>query len=261
MPLAALLPVVFYRRQFFFEKLKTKCLVGICLGGGMAFYAAAILYTTILQTTLLFYMSPIWATLLSRAILKEKINAGRWLAIAVGFAGILLILSGEDTSVISSDLSRGDVFALLSGLLWGYGTVVVKGSTEIPAIDMVPSQYFWATIISVVLLDTTISTQDFRVPDFNQWLNALPIVFGFYVVITLPTIFICTRCAQILSPGRTCLLMMSEVLVAGITAPIFAGEKISALEWVAGLMILGATVIEVYSSPGDTEGNRTNSPD
>jgi len=254
-PLLALLPFVFYKRRTFFEEIRARCLIGFAMGGGMAFYAVALLYSTILQTTLLFYMSPVWATLLARLILKEKITAGRVLAIATGVTGIALILSGDVqksaglNSELIIDLNRGDVFALISGLLWGYGMVLVKGSAEIPAMDIVPSQYFWATIISLLLLTTTINSAEFIVPTMNQWLDALPVIVGFYVLIILPTIFICTRCAQVLSPGSVCLLMMSEILVAGISAPLLAGEKVSMLEWMAGLLILSATLIEVFSKP------------
>jgi len=125
--------------------------------------------------------------------------------------------------------------------------------TEIPAIDLLPGQYFWATVIGVGVLLTTVGTADFRVPSVEQWIDAIPFVIGFYVVLVLPTIFIATRIAQILSPGRACLLMMSEVLVAGISAPLFAGEPISLTEWFAGLLILAATVIEVYSAPEKVE--------
>ena len=252
-PLLFLVPLVIYRRKLFFKNLKTKAIVGLAMGGGMAFYAIAILYTTVLRTTLLFYMSPIWATLLAMIILKEEVNAKRWLAIATGFAGLLLILAGKDNSGIATSLNRGDALALLSGLFWGYGTVIIKKSGEIPAIDLVPGQYFWATVIAVVVLLSTAGHSDFRVPDFRQWIDAAPFVIGFYVVLFLPTIFIATRIAQILSPGRVCLLMMSEVLVAGISAPLFAGESISLIEWFAGLLILTATVIEVYSSPSDSK--------
>jgi len=250
-PLLFLIPLIIYRRKVFFTNLKTKALVGLAMGGGMAFYAIAILYTTILRTTLLFYMSPIWATLLAMLILKEKVNAGRWLAIATGLAGVILILSGEDNLGVRSGITRGDVFALLSGLLWGYGTVVVRKSTEVPAIDLVPGQYFWASVIAIVVLLTTINTPEFRSPNFEQWVDAIPVIFGFYVVLVLPTLFIATRIAQILSPGRVCLLMMSEVLVAGISAPLFAGESILLIEWLAAWLILTATLIEVYSTPKD----------
>ena len=218
------------------------------MGGGMAFYAIAFLYTSILRTTLLFYMSPIWATLLAMYLLREKVNLGRWIAIAIAFAGLLLVLSGKSETDINTKLNRGDLLALLSGLFWGYGTVIVKKSDQIPAIDLVPAQYFWATVIAVAVLLTTAGNSDFRVPHFQQWMDAMPLVIGFYVLLTVPTIFICTRIAQILSPGRVCLLMMSEVLVAGISAPLIAGESISLVEWFAGLLIIAATVIEVYSA-------------
>ncbi len=213
----------------------------------MAFYAMAFLYTNVLRTTLLFYMSPVWATLLAILILKEKTTYWRWLAIAVGFSGLVLILIDKGASDVTQAFNRGDLFAVLSGLLWGYGTVLVRKSTDIPAIDIVPNQYFWAMLISTFVLLTTAGSPEFRVPNPEQWLNALPLIIGFYVIITLPTIFICTRISQILSPGRACLLMMSEVLVAGISAPLIAGESISAVEWTAGFLIVAATLIEVYS--------------
>lgn len=256
-PLLFLAPLAIYRRASFFSDIKTKSIVGIALGGGMAFYAIAFLYTSVLRTTLLFYMSPIWATLLAMFILKEKVNAGRWLAIATGFAGLLLVLSDKNTTAISTGLNRGDFFALLSGLFWGYGTVAIKKSTDIPAIDLVPSQYFWATVIGTIVLLTTVNSPEFRVPNSQQWLDVLPLVTGFYVLLIVPTIVICTRIAQILSPGRVCLLMMSEVLVAGISAPLFAGESISIIEWFAGSLIIAATVIEVYSTPDNTDSGRT----
>lgn len=254
-PLLFLLPLVFYRRKYFLVDLKTKTLIGIAMGGGMAFYAIAFLYTSILRTTLLFYMSPIWATLLAMFLLREKANSGRWIAIAIAVTGLLLILSGKSDADLNVKLNRGDLFALMAGLMWGYGTVLIKKTNNIPTIDLVPAQYFWATVIAVIVLLTTAGNTDFRVPQFPQWMDALPLTIGFYVLLTAPTIFICTRIAQILSPGRVCLLMMSEVLVAGISAPLLAGESISLLEWLAGLLIIAATVVEVYSTTETDEAS------
>ncbi len=256
-PLLFLLPLVYYRRRIFFADLKTKAIIGFAMGGGMAFYAIAFLYTSILRTTLLFYMSPIWATFLAMFLLREKINPGRWIAIATAFAGLLLILSGKSDGTVSGGINRGDLFALASGLLWGYGTVVIKQSKEMPAIDLVPGQYFWATIVAMLVLFGTSFTQDIQVPALEKWIDAMPVVIGFYVLLTLPTIIICTRIAQILSPGRTCLLMMSEVLVAGLSAPLLAGEVISITEWFAGSLIISATFIEVYFTPAITTESET----
>ena len=42
--------------------------------------------------------------------------------------------------------------------------------------------------------------------------------------------------------------MMSEVLVAGISAPLLAGEVISSSEWVATALIVLATTIEITTT-------------
>jgi len=135
------------------------------------------------------------------------------------------------------------VFALLSGLLWGYGTVALKQNPQVPAIDVVSSQYFWACVAALtaaLLLPGTPTA-----PSSAQWLDALPTILGFYVLLFLPSMYICTRVSQILSPGRVGILMMSEVLVAAISASLLAGESITTLEWIAGTLIVAATIIEV----------------
>ena len=242
-----LLPLFVVRRKPLRNNAGTTLLIGAAIGGGLAFYAIAFLYTTILRTTLLFYMTPVWSTLLSMIILKENISPRRWIAILVGLAGVALIIFSSNPTASGQGINRGDVFALLSGVSWGFGTVLIKKSQHIEATDIVLSQYLCATVISLIVLTSTVGSPDFHIPTLSQLKAAMPYITGFYVLIILPGLYITTRISQIISPGRVGILMMSEVLVAAISAPLIAGEVISLTEWGAGLLIVTATLIEVFS--------------
>ena len=246
-PLLFLLPLFFVRRHTLRANAGTTLLIGAAIGGGLAFYAIAFLYTTILRTTLLFYMTPIWSTLLSMIVLKEKISPRRWIAIMVGLAGVALLVTSSNPFADSGGINRGDVLALLAGVSWGLGIVLIKKSKHIGATDIVLSQYLCATLISLIVLVTTVGSSDFHIPTLLQLKAAMPYIIGFYVLIILPGLYITTRISQIISPGRVGILMMSEVLVAGISAPLVAGEVISLVEWGAGMLIVTATLIEVLS--------------
>jgi drug/metabolite transporter (DMT)-like permease len=73
----------------------------------------------------------------------------------------------------------------------------------------------------------------------------LPVVIPFHVLIIVPSLFAIFWASQKISPGRAGILMMSEVLVAGISAPLFAGEALSGKEAVGAVLIVSAGLVEV----------------
>ena len=245
-PLIFLLPLCIVRRHSLRKHWKSLSILGLVIGAALACYAIAFLHTTVLRTVLLFYSTPVWSTLLGIAFLNEKNNFRRWAAIAVGFIGLVLMLNTAETAG-STGFGFGDAIALLSGLCWGAGTVLIRKSPQIDSIDIVPAQYLFAVLISLAFIMFSADTANRTIPSLDAWLIAAPYILGFYIVIILPTIFICLRAAQKLSPGRIGILMMSEVLVAGITAPLLVGETLSGREWLAAALIILAGVIEVTS--------------
>lgn len=59
------------------------------LGVGLVFWAYALL--PMANATALLFAAPLFVTALSPVLLKEHVDRGRWMAVAVGFGGILLI--------------------------------------------------------------------------------------------------------------------------------------------------------------------------
>lgn len=245
-PVVFLIPLCVVRRHSLRRDWRSLSLIGLFIGAALACYAIAFLHTTVLRTVLLFYSTPVWSTLLGIAFLNEKNNIRRWTAIAVGFMGLVLMLYTADTTT-TTGFGFGDAVALLSGLCWGAGTVLIRKSPQIDSTDIVPVQYLFAMLISLAFIVFNTDKASQTIPSLDAWLTAAPYIFGFYIIIILPTIFICLRAAQVLSPGRIGILMMSEVLVAGITAPLLLGETLSGREWLAAALIILAGVIEVTS--------------
>jgi len=243
-PFIFLLPWMYHRRHAISKNLGAILLIGFPIGAALACYATGFLHTSVLRTTLLFYMTPIWSTLMAMIFLREKTGPRRWIAIGIGLAGLCLMLMGKSSGSASFGVNWGDLSALAAGLLWSAGTVLIRQRPNLDSFDIIPCQYLFAIACSALLI-WLLSDSGSTTPTTEAWFASLPWLVGFYVIVFLPSLYACIRGAQLLSPGRVGILMMSEVLVAGISAPLLAGEIITAKEWLATALIVFAATLEI----------------
>ncbi len=66
--------------------------IGLSMALTQFFYSLSFLHTEIVRAMILFYFNPVWATIMARVFLGEAITPIRWLAIAVAFSGMFIIL-------------------------------------------------------------------------------------------------------------------------------------------------------------------------
>ncbi|MDP6803771.1 MAG: DMT family transporter [Rhodospirillales bacterium] len=71
--------------------------------------------------TALFFSAPLFGTVLAWIALREKVRFPRLVALAVGFAGTLIILRPG-----GSGFDPGTVLAVMAAALWGVGMIVIK---------------------------------------------------------------------------------------------------------------------------------------
>lgn len=74
------------------------------------------------KTSILVYTMPFWTLLLAWHFLGERIRGLQWLAIAVAFSGLLMIL---DPFRLQGSLFSG-LLAVMAGLSWAGGSIVAK---------------------------------------------------------------------------------------------------------------------------------------
>jgi len=71
------------------------------------------------------FAAPLFLTVLSRPILKERVSRERWIAVSVGFVGVL-VMAGPS----GAGSSAGMLFALLCAACNAFGTLAVRGLTR-----------------------------------------------------------------------------------------------------------------------------------
>ena len=70
------------------------------------------------------------------------------------------------------------------------------------------------------------------VPQLNALLQAIPPAFLASAVVFLPSALLIFRIMQYVSPGLVGILMLSEVLVAAVSAALWLGETLSSTQWI-----------------------------
>jgi len=65
---------------------------GLFTGAAFSSYAIALNHTEVVRVLLLFYVTPIWSTLIGLAVLGERLTLSRLAALALALLGLVVIL-------------------------------------------------------------------------------------------------------------------------------------------------------------------------
>ena len=94
----------------------------LSIGGFGVLAAFAQLATTTSRTAICAYTMPIWATLLARLFLDERLDAWRSSALLIGVGGLVVLF----WPLLADGLPVGALYALGSAVSWAAGTVYLK---------------------------------------------------------------------------------------------------------------------------------------
>ena len=236
-------PLVLFRLRHLRAGGWSLVLTGLITGSAFALYSAALLLSDIVHVLLLFYLTPLWSTLLGLVMLRERLTWSRGGALLLGFAGLLVVLGADRGVPLPRNL--GDWMALLSGMMWAYGSLRIYRDKVTPAFEQVLVFCLGGAVMSalVVLLpfDGVGTTPD---------AGALRAASGPLLLVALlgiwPANWLIMTGARLLSPGRVGILLMGEVLMGVTSAALLAGEPFGLRELLGTVLVLGAGVVEVW---------------
>jgi len=206
----------------------------------MVLYAEALLFTEVVRAILLYYLTPVWSTLLARIALGEAITRARLLGIALGLAGLWVILADETGAPLPR--GRGDWMALASGLVWAFAAVRLKG--ERAGAAEIAFLYFALGAALALAMAMLAGGRAGAPPTLAAVLATLPWLTPALLLIVLPSALLVLWGARRLSPGLVGLLFMTEITVGAVSAALLSGEPFGAAELAGSVLVSAAGLVE-----------------
>ena len=229
---ALLVGLIAARRGVFTRQV---LIAGMVMGAAFGLYSAALLLTDVARAILLFYLTPIWGTILGRLLLAERIGPARLAALLCALAGLGVIFGiGTDAFLLAN---LGDVMALASGVIWAVGSLLLYRLPTSDALAQSASFLIGAVAVSILFIPVLAPAPVPALPTL-----ALTIPAALFV---LPMVLLTVWPSSVLTPARVGLILMTEVVVGLTSAALFAGEPFGAREAAGAALIVLAAFIEV----------------
>ena len=240
LPALAMLPLIVRTAPSSRRDWERAAVAGALMGAGFALYALGLVVASVTKTVILFYMTPIWSTVIAYFVLRERAGWGRWLAISAALVGCALV-TGVNRDELRFD--PADLLGLLSGLFWALGSVMIRRYDGLNFVTVSFLQYLSGGIMALL---AALYLGD-PLPQLNAFLQAIPAAFLASVVVFLPSVLLIFRIMQYVSPGLVGILMLSEALVAAVSAAFWLGETLSSTQWIGvGAILTTGVFIGFY---------------
>jgi len=216
-------------------------IVSVTLGGAaFMLYSVGLVHGQVAVVILLFYLTPVWSTLIERLWWRWPLTGRRITVIIMGLAGLGLVLGANGSPLPHS---IGGWLGLASGLLWA---IASSGMRSHNTLGPGEGSFLFAVgaLVTALLLAPFLSAWPGLPPLENGWQ-----ITGWIVAAAglwwSASLAILVWAARYLSPARLGILMMSEVLVGVFSAALLANEPLSWLQGVGAALVIAAAVLEV----------------
>lgn len=233
--LAALVlsPFTNLRPPYARSELRAGVLLGSLLAVGFAAQTVGLVYTTPARSAFIVASSSVVAPVLAFLVARERPRW--WVVAALGLAGVGLYLL---TAPEAGGLNRGDAWTLVTALSFGGQIVAVAHlSRQHDALRLV-----WMETV-VTALGAGVAAASVEHVELH-WSPALAGALGYAAVLaTAVALLWQMRAQRSMSSARAALIFCAEPVFAALASWVWFGERLSALQWTGGALILAGMVL------------------
>jgi len=210
-------------------------LLGLMLANGWCntAFILAVLDGQVVRVLLLFYLSPIWAVLLARLLLGERMPSQAWLTLVLAMGGALIIL-WQPSLGVPWPQGHADWLAISSGLGFAFSNVLVRMGQDLAIGLKVVTAWLGVTVLTAVMLLSGAGGE-------IEW-SVTPVVVAVLLgMVGIVMMSVCLMYGVTRMPvHRSAVILLFEVMVGAISAQWLAHEALGVREWLGGVLILGA---------------------
>jgi drug/metabolite transporter (DMT)-like permease len=224
-----LIASLFFRKHLRFPKgIKIQVLRSLFLFLSTIFFFYAISVISLAEALTLAFISPIIATILSFFILKESVGPRRWIAVIMGFIGVLFVIRPG-----FAEVNMATVGAVCAGVCYAFYIISTRklSSIDSPLMTLIFTGLSGAIVISLIVPFYWNSL------NFNGWL----------ILISLAAIGTLAHFLLILSlnyaeASKLAPLSYSEIIMNVIIGYYFFGDFPNQWIWIGLIIIIASGV-------------------
>lgn len=230
------------KEKISFQGIKKNILIlflsGIGIGLNWIFLFQAYKYTTVSIATLSYYSAPVIVTILSPIILKERLSLIKFLCVIGAMTGMIFIAGNNESSGAVYNHTLGIIYGVSAAVFYASVIIMNKFIKGLGGLETTVTQLILA---SIVLVPYVIMTGGFDFSRMTKISYISLIILG--VVHTGFAYFLYFSSLKELKGQTIAVLSYIDPISAVIISSLFLGEKMTFLQIVGGILILGSTFI------------------
>ena len=202
-------------------------------------------YTTVATATLCYYMAPIFVTLISPVLLRERLTARKLLCVFLALAGMVFVSGVPQTGLPGPSEAKGILLALCSAALYAGVILINKYLAGVPAYDRTLLQLACA---AAVMIPYILLTED---------LSAMSVTPLGAVLLLIVAVFHTGWCyalyfgsMTVLSAQTVALFSYIDPIVAILLSALLLREPLGWSGILGAALVLGSTLVSELPVPG-----------
>lgn len=210
-------------------------LLGLLLTSGWCntAFILAVLDGQVVRVMLLFYLSPLWATLAARLLLGEPIPPNALATLVLAMGGALIIL-WDPALGVPWPRDPADWLAISAGMAFAFSNVFIRMGQEFSIPLKTVTAWLGVTLLTALLLLAGAGGN-------VEWNLAATLVAVLLGAVGIVVISVCLVYGVSRMPvHRSAVILLFEVIIGAVSAQWLAGEALGAREWLGGFLILSA---------------------
>jgi len=210
--------------------------VALCSGWCNTAFILALLEGEVVRVILLFYLSPLWSTLLARFVLRETISLQLYLVVFASILGALIMLWSPAVGLPWPE-STADWLAISSGMTFAMTNMFINKARNASVQLKTVASWFGVVMVSALVLLG--DTQSYMVPDNATLWYALLIGILLIGPMTGAVVYGVTH----MPVHRSAVILLFEIVVSVVSTYLLIEERLSGREWIGGSIIVIAAYL------------------
>lgn len=196
-------------------------------------FILAVIDGNVVRVVLLFFLSPLWSTLLGWLVLKEQLSGWSIATLTVAMIGAMIML-WDPSLGFPWPQDYADWLAITSGMAFSVSNVLIRKLQHISIRIKTVSAWFGVTLLaSIWILLGDVATPQAAT---GVWMWTTVIGCVMVIVMTLSVQYGVTN----MPVYRSAIILLFELVATAVSAHWLSNEVISAKEWLGGSMIVAA---------------------